>query len=152
MPSQRRRISARDPAVRVIGCGDDGNANVCNQIIITANNCSTWSPTTGTIPSGIRTMPDPAPALFGWHNNCGTIGDDSGTDRYQVHLANGWLIHRVFDQNVVGSSDGESADFSAIPTGVGDATIDVDWLATPNDDIRYSVEIEAIGPLGTEPF
>jgi hypothetical protein len=152
-PFASRRLTMSDPSVRVVACGNDGNYNRCNQIDISADDCGGAAGVLDIRP-GVRRL-DPEPAIDGFHYNCGTIGDDAGTDKYEIHLANGWFIHRIVEQKADKSSEHEEVTFSKVPTGVGasNATISVDWTVTPNgDSVQYWLRLEALGPIGTEPF
>ena len=155
-PFTTRMLTMNDAAVRVVECGDDGNMNTCNKTHIKAGDCvEGWSPWTGIIPFGIPAPPSPPPTVYGMHFNCGTIGDDTGTDRFEISLANGWFVHDVVEQEEDNSSDDEEVDFSQVPTGEGvsNLTVSVDWTATPNDDnVRYWMRLEAKGPMIMDPF
>lgn len=146
-------LTFNDPAVRVVRCGNDGNFNRCNQLEINADDCYDFWP--WVIPPGVPREPSPTPAITGMHLNCGTIGDDTGTDRYEIRLSNDWFIHRVVESETDNSSPDESVTISTVPTGPGvnDVTVDVDWTATPNNDfVLYWLRIEVAGPIGSLPF
>ena len=146
-----RVLTSRDPAVRVVSCGDDGNVNFCNDEQNFGDACV--APFTAFYPF-IQGPPSPEPAIFGAHANCpGAVGYDEGTDVYEIVLANGWFINSVDKQESLSSSD-EDVDFPSIPTGQGatSARIEVDWTVSPGDDARYWIRIEVKGPTDTSPF
>ena len=146
--SETRLLSLNDPAVQVVSCGADGNYNQCNNVVHDASDCA------GPLPF-VATSPAVSPvAISSSHLNCGTFGDDTGTDHYQINLANGWYINQVVDIGSKGSSSSDWATVSAIPTGKGVSTADitVNWLASPHDGVAYWVGIEIKGPQNTSPF
>ncbi|GJL92896.1 hypothetical protein [Hyphococcus sp.] len=150
-PFAKRILTMDDPSVRVLSCGSDGNANNCNQVGSVGALCAGIP----NIALGSPAPPSPKPTIYGTHGNCdAAIGDDTGTDRYEISLSNGWFIHRVAEKKADNSSGDEEVTFSNVPTGenVHNAQISVGWLVTQGDTLRYWLRIEALGPIGTEPF
>ncbi|WDI32696.1 hypothetical protein PUV54_05735 [Hyphococcus flavus] len=143
--NETRVLLSSDPGVSVLECGTDGNQNACNAFYHYAEDCvggeEFFSPTQGV-------------AIYGLHKNCGSAGYDTGTDRYQISLKNGWYISKVVEVLINPSSSDDTATVSPIPAGVGvsDAVITADWSASPADEISYWVRIEITGPKDKSPF
>ncbi len=140
-PFELRNLKVDDPAVTVVRCGDDGNANTCNRVK-TGGGCAT----TAALNKEARA---PLPTLFGYHRNCsGAIGDDEGIDTYDVKLRNGWKVRRVADSKEHKSSSGEHVGNLKAWGAADDRRFSVDWRVTPGDEISYQHTVEIVGPMG----
>jgi hypothetical protein len=118
--------------VKLISCGDDSNADECNGHKDPDD--SSWF----TAGSG--------DALSGFHMNVwGAIGDDTGTDSYQISLANGWeMVNFYWDV------DGDEVSATK-PSGfkpTANWSPSTNWVVTPNDTLFYQGVITIHGPLG----
>ncbi len=131
--------------VRVVTCGDDGNYNSCNWPNAVSSHAVCWdSPN----------FPNCSGSVVGVHHNCwGTVGNDSGTDEYEVRLRNDWVISSVdFKKNAPGDAQfkrGAVWDPSP-PASIGSAAWNarVKWAVTPNDTISYCAFVHIRGPKG----
>ena len=130
--------------VRVVTCGDDANTNSCNNNTVSKQFC--WD-----TPS----WPQHCTGSFkGVHHNCwGTVGNDSGTDEYEVRLKNDWVISSVdFKKNAPGGGAFERGAVwdPSPPASIGSAAWNarVKWEVTPNDTISYCAFIHIRGPKG----
>jgi len=140
----REKKSVRRDNVLVVQCGDDGNINCCNHILTTE--------AAGGAPTHYCTSKPQDVAIIGFHLNVsGAIGDDEGTDRYSIHLTNGWVFKDVvFDKG--GSSPDEhiGGPVPPCPIGQSDWNPEFNWLVTPGDYVSYGFRIIVEGPLGTD--
>jgi hypothetical protein len=120
--------------VQVVTCSQDGNSNTCN-------GCC-WADAFTGQPGGA--------AIFGWHSNCwGCIGDDSGTDKYQISLKNGWTLSQaLFEEDDPGSEGDVNGPSPGFPSGASSWQPQYSWMATSGDSVMYAVAIEIEGPCG----
>ncbi len=130
--------------VRVVTCGKDGNLNTCNSTNHDGAYCAaSWGIQPG--------HPKCAGSFWGFHYNCsGAIGNDQGTDEYEVRLKNGWTIASVEIQK---ESEGGAVGNPAPPAATGSASWNprVTWAVTPADDVYYCAFVHISGPKGV-PF
>jgi hypothetical protein len=123
--------------VKVISCGDDGNADKCNNQIDPDD--EGWF------------FPAATQALDGFHMNVwGAIGDDTGTDSYQIALKNDWVMQSFFWDVDVDAGEGWAQKPSGFTQGANWAP-QVKWSVTPNDNLYYHGTVTIVGPLGV-PF
>ena len=140
-PSEIRALSGMSRAV-LPHCGTDGNANQCNAYKTKGDSCVTSGDDYIAPPGGT--------AIYGFHSNCsGAIGDDSGVDRYDIKLLNGWIIREIVEVKRVRSSSDERVVTPSLATGRSNASLAVNWKVTPGDHVRYWYKVKVIGPLGT---
>ena len=126
--------------VRVVTCGDDANYNTCNG-------------------SGSETPGSCRGASFrGLHlSNWATVGNDTGTDEFEVRLKNGWVIsgvdfHKYSGGGVLQSGAGAVWNPSPpAPTGSAAWNAKVRWEVTPSDVVKYCAFVHISGPKGV-PF
>jgi hypothetical protein len=131
--------------VKVVSCSMDGNHNVCNNV----NASSTCVPIP---PISNELSPWPGDAsVHGMHSNCpGAIGDDSGTDVYQITLKNDWTLETFdFDKDLTGD-DGDyvKSPTPAFPRGAATWKVSIQWLASVDDTVTYNGMIGISGPKG----
>jgi hypothetical protein len=145
VPAQEFKMLPRGD-VDVVSCSLDANKNICNHVEdmnACAGGVSEWA------------WADPwlvgNSTFQGWHSNCwGAVGDDSGTDIYQITLKNGWVLESFeFDKDVSGD-DGDfvkapSPDF---PRGAATWKVSVKWLASSDDEVTYDGFVGISGPKG----
>ena len=132
--------------VKVVSCDLDANDNICNNFKET-NPCAL----------GVAEWADINPwivsdaSILGWHSNCpAAVGDDSGTDVYQITLKNGWVLESFeFDPDLSGD-DGDyvKAPTPAFPRGASTWKVSVKWLASVDDEVTYEGRIGITGPKG----
>jgi hypothetical protein len=117
--------------VKVVSCGHDSNGDQCNGH---KDPDDTWF----TAGSG--------DALSGFHMNVwAAIGDDTGTDSYQISLKNGWeMLNFYWDVD----GDEVSATKPAGFQPVANWSPSTNWVVTPNDTLFYQGVITIVGPLG----
>lgn len=121
-----------DPAVKVISCGTDSNKDVCNGWV-DPDDGDWFSYTCGQTYSG-------------FHLNCwGCIGDDLGTDKFEITLKNGWVIdggqvHVIVDEGFAFRVE--------VPSGVTSWKPSIQWNVTPNDDLCHGADVYISGPKG----
>ena len=128
--------------VRVVSCGDDGNRNQCNSTARDGDSCATW----GNYHPGV---PKCAGSFVGMHYNCsGAIGNDQGTDEFEVRLRNGWSIA---DFDFQKETEGGAVGTPAAPAGSASWNPRITWAVTPADRISYCAFIHISGPKGV-PF
>jgi len=133
-----REIKLLTSDVVGVMCGNDANCNTCNQ--------------TGTCDSEFVAGCLTKYAICGEHvNNWGTVGDDVGDDIYSINLKNGWVLKSINIMKWHKSSGGEvlSGPTPAFPAGSSNWSPVIHWLVTPNDNVRYEIEIMVEGPIGT---
>jgi hypothetical protein len=139
---ETKQLTYKDPAVKLIACGTDSNADYCNGWI---------DPDDGG--AAFYLLGDPEfdlVAFAGSHQNCpGCVGDDVGADTYQVQLANGWVL----DQMVFIPLPSETGEADAkliwpFPAGASSWQTSINWLATSGDSIMYFVVLLISGPKG----
>jgi hypothetical protein len=128
--------------VRVVTCSDDGNYNHCNSTERDGDSCALSQ---GYHPG----VPKCAGSFVGMHYNCsGAIGNDKGTDEFEVRLRNGWAIAGFDFQK---STEGGAVQTPAAPSGSASWNPRVAWAVTPADRISYCAFIHISGPKGV-PF
>src|SRR5688500_249588 len=76
--------------VKLVSCSKEGWRNSCNlQFFDSGTLCGAGLVADATYPAG-------GFSFRGKHNNCwGAVGDDAGTDVYEIDLKNGWVLHEV---------------------------------------------------------
>jgi len=124
--------------VAVNHCGTDGNCNRCNNV----SSCDDQF-VVGC--SGNYT-------ICGYHiNNWGTVGDDVGHDTYSINLQNGWTFKSINYLQWIKTSGDEKLTKPApgFPVGGSNWTFTINWRVSPNDEVRYSIQIIVEGPIGT---
>jgi len=123
--------------VKVVSCSNDANDNTCNDVDPGGDACLESLPfTSGQFDSSIS----------GRHYNCwATVGDDSGTDTYQITLANGWTLEELTFHKFVEAGEGWVAR-PAFSAGASQWTAKIKWSVTPNDDLRYEGLVFIRGP------
>ena len=131
--------------VKVVSCSMDGNHNVCNKVHASST-CVPVPP----ISNELSPWPGDA-SVHGMHSNCPVaIGDDSGTDVYQITLKNDWTLETFdFDKDLTGD-DGDyvkspTPDF---PRGAATWKVSIKWLASADDTVTYNGMIGISGPKG----
>ncbi len=92
----------------------------------------------------------PIPAMH--KNKWGAIGDDQGTDKYEIKVKNGWVISWT-KTNKWGTSNDEWVNGPSDGAGVGLATWtpSYTWNVSPADKVFYATWITVEGPKGV-PF
>ncbi|HLG43810.1 MAG TPA: hypothetical protein VI337_02225 [Nitrospirales bacterium] len=121
--------------VKVIMCGFDSNDDRCN---------------------GVKDPSDSGPflnfsgTLDAEHYNCwGCIGDDAGTDIYEIKLINGWNFDSMdLFKYVVSTGDDVRFGVGDLPAGQSYWKPSIVWRVTPNDSVAYSADVTIIGPKG----
>jgi hypothetical protein len=127
--------------VKVVSCSSDANVNGCNDADPGGDACFESLPfTSGQFDSSIS----------GRHYNCwATVGDDSGTDTYQITLANGWTLEELAFHKFVEAGEGwVKSPASSFAAGASKWTAKIEWSVTPNDDLRYEGLVFIRGPQG----
>ena len=127
-----------------VTCGTDANANVCNN----------WSKGTANI-FVTGGCPSDEIAICGLHvNNKFAVGDDTGTDHFNITLHNGWTFKSIKRKIWKKSSGDEHIGNLTPPFPKGKSTwgVSIGWVVSPGDFINYGYEITIEGPVGTKPF
>ncbi len=137
--------------VHVVGCSNDGNENRCNGFDPGGDDFANvpWDDSLDIYSSHGHGFD---PAIAGYHWNCwGCVGNDSGIDKYQITLKNGWtLSHMLLEEgDDFGSDYDVSPPSPGFPGGATSWTPQFSWMASPNDYAWYAVGIEVEGPCGT---
>jgi hypothetical protein len=124
-----------DPAVKLIACGTDSNRDVCNE----------WAdPDDGLWFASIC-----ADTFYGFHLNVwGAIGDDVGTDKFEITLKNGWVIDGGKVYVYVDQGEGYTLGPGTVPVGVTSWKPSVQWNVSPNDDLCHGADVYISGPKG----
>ena len=124
--------------VQVLTCGKDGNKNRCNDANPGSNGTCLIDPSIVKCDGSFGAM----------HYNChGAIGDDTGTDAFQIKLANDWTIQKfIFLKNDHGGTVGNPVP--SLPFGTAKWTPKVSWTVTPADTITYCTHVYVVGPKG----
>jgi hypothetical protein len=77
------------------------------------------------------------------------VGDDSGTDVYQIALANDWGLEELQFHKFVEAGEGwVKSPASSFSAGANQWTAKVDWSVSPSDDLRYEGLVFIRGPKG----
>lgn len=121
--------------VKVIKCDTDSNGWKCNGQGGTGN----W------FVSGQQ-----GASIWGWHrNNWGAVGNDTGTDKFEITLKNGWRFASS-QVSKYGSSSGEWVGNPSPGMSTNSTTWkpSIQWKVTPADIVDYHIWIEAEGPRG----
>ena len=132
--------------VKVVSCSMDANDTTCNNVSDHAG-CAL-----DILGGGAPFTTGPGDAsIFGMHGNCpAAIGDDSGTDVYQIILKNDWALESFdFDKDLTGD-DGDYVKnpTPAFPHGAASWKVSIKWLASVDDVVTYHGMIGIIGPKG----
>ncbi len=154
--------------VEVVACGDDADQNSCNNVDTPTEDIfgcvEAWHvpffggwvfDVHGSIQEGELVGPDfVPPSVVGSHRNCWAgFADDSGTDRYQITLRNGWVLDSA--EFASGTSGGPDEGSTTPPSGTLPAGFRagasswspaIEWSVTPNDTLAYGLTIFIRGP------
>jgi hypothetical protein len=127
--------------VKVVSCSSDANSNQCNDADPGGDACAA-----DYLPFFVQTDS----SIHGNHYNCwGVVGDDSGTDTYQITLANDWALEQlVFDKFVEAGEGWVKSPASTFPAGASQWTAKIEWNVTPSDNLRYEGIVFIRGPKG----
>ncbi len=120
----------------VLQCGDNADGNLCNQI-------------TGVHPDSVCHS---GTVICGWHfNQWADIDYNSGIDRYQIKLNNGWFFKRLNILKWLLTSGNEklSGPSPSLPVGQSEWYPTISWEVSPNDWVVYQLEVIVEGPIGT---
>jgi hypothetical protein len=124
--------------VRVVSCSYAGNANACN-----------FGPP-DIHPSFVNIPPELAAnaAIVGVHmNRWAAVGNDSGTDVYQIALKRDWTLD-TFEWRV-SAEPGEAMARKPAGFTKGPAwSPSIAWEVTPNDQVVYAAALTITGPVG----
>jgi hypothetical protein len=119
--------------VKVVSCGTDGNVDACNGQV---------DPDDDGFSAGGHD------SFNGYHYNVwGAIGNDSGTDKFQIALKNDWVMQSLgWDVNVDSGEGnaGKPGGFSQIANWQPS----VSWWISPNDGLYYVGVVTIVGPVG----
>lgn len=136
-------LAHTDPAVTLISCGDDGNFDRCNGVIDDDESPVFWQ-------AGAACFA----TLCGLHENSwGAVGDDEGSDQFQINLKNGWTLHDI-SVGTIKTSTAEKLDGPepSFPHGATSWSPQFSWSVTPNDRVGYQVTVFIKGPKGVPHF
>lgn len=124
-----------DPAVKLISCGTDANLDECNgKRDPDDGNWFSWSC---------------AQTFYGFHYNVwGAIGDDLGTDKFEITVKNGWVIDGGKVYVHVDQGEGYTLGPGAVPSNVTSWKPSVSWNVSPNDDLCHGADVYIVGPKG----
>jgi hypothetical protein len=132
---QYATLPRTDSAVKMVSCGDDSNKDVCQPGWVDPDDGDWFSSSCGQ-------------TFYGFHLNCwGCVGDDAGTDKFEITLKNGWVIDggKVY----VNVDDGEGFAFrQEVPSGVASWKPSIQWSVTPNDALCHGADVYISGPKG----
>ena len=135
-----------NPKVKVVHCGDDGSANACNEVGISA------SP--ALLCNGLQDLY----TICGGHTNDNAFESKSGFDQYKISLKNGWVFksykwetHKTSDDEIINGPIPEP------PIGGNEWEPIFNWevsIAGPfwREAVWYTVTVIIEGPLGTQPW
>ena len=137
-----RLLPPNDGTTKLISCGTDSNYDWCRGWVDPDDNTPRY---TG---GGPLTVP-----IHGSHHNCwACVGNDSGTDVYEVTLANGWIIDSIDMTRGYKANKNEAwASEPPVPAGASRWRPRIDWYATPSDTANYAINVTIVGPIGV-PF
>ncbi|MAE94209.1 MAG: hypothetical protein CL910_06070 [Deltaproteobacteria bacterium] len=136
-------VEIKEKDVKLVYCAMDSNSDWCNDV---------HGGDYEVFPGSGQHIVKGDEAVNGKHWNAwGTIGDDKGNDVYEIHLKNGWVI--AWTNTVRSSTSGAwvKSPSPAAPNGSSYWKPSYEWLATPNDYLRYTTWVFAEGPRGV-PF
>jgi hypothetical protein len=124
-----------DPAVKLVSCGTDANLDECNgKRDPDDGNWFSWAC---------------AQTFYGFHLNCwGCIGDDLGTDKFEITVKNGWVIDGGKVYVHVDSGEGYTLGPGAVPSNVTSWKPSVQWNVSSNDDLCHGADVYISGPKG----
>lgn len=124
-----------DAAVKLISCGTDANLDECNgKRDPDDGDWFSWSC---------------AQTFYGFHYNVwGTIGDDKGTDKFEITVKNGWAIDGGKVYVHVDQGEGYTLGPGAVPFNVTSWKPSVKWNVSPNDDLCHGADVYIVGPKG----
>jgi hypothetical protein len=127
--------------VKVVSCSGDANFNGCNAAGGKGDAC---------VADTAPFLSESDNSISGRHYNCwAAIGDDSGTDTYQVTLLNDWALEELTFQKFVEAGEGwVKSPVSSFSAGATQWTAKIAWSVTPNDDLRYEALVFIRGPKG----
>jgi len=124
-----------DPAVKLVSCGNDSNKDVCNGVV-DPNDGDWFSSSCGQ-------------TFYGFHLNCwGCIGDDFGTDKFEITVKNGWVIDGGKIHVNVASGEGYTLGPGAVPSNGTSWKPSVQWNVSSNDDLCHGADVYISGPKG----
>jgi hypothetical protein len=126
-----------DAAVKMVACGTDSNKDVCNGWV-DPDDGDWFAYTCGQTYSA-------------FHLNCwGCIGNDLGTDKFEVTLKNGWTIDggKVHVNVEQGEGFAMVSTGNEVPTGGSSWKPRIEWNVTPNDDLCHGADVYITGPKG----
>jgi hypothetical protein len=119
--------------VKVVSCGTDGNVDACN---------GQQDPDDDGFSAG------GADSFNGFHYNVwGAIGNDSGTDKFQVALKNDWVMQSLGWSVNVDAGEGAAAKPGGF-SQVANWQPSVSWWVSPNDSVYYVGVVTITGPTG----
>jgi hypothetical protein len=127
--------------VKVVSCSGDANFNGCNAAGGQGDAC---------IADTAPFLTESDSSISGRHCNCwGAAGDDSGTDIYDVTLANEWSLEQLtFDKFVEAGEGWIKSPVSSFSADASQWTAKIEWSVSPNDDLRYESLVFIRGPRG----
>jgi hypothetical protein len=128
--------------INLVNCSDDANENHCNGVDAGGD----WY----VAPQPFSSGPGFEESIYGYHYNCwGCIGNDSGTDKYQVTLANGWTFSGLLlEEHDPGSEGDVNGPTPGFPSGASSWAPQWGWMATSDDYVWYAAAIEIEGDCG----
>lgn len=133
-----RLLPPEDMATSVVSCGVGSNHDVCN---------GQTDPNDDPLSKGGK-----GPSLttiYGGHYNCwGCVGTDRGTDTYRIVLNNGWVLDAIDWHQVVSEQGEAGANKPTFHTGGFKWTAQIDWYATSDDGVAYTINVHMSGPTG----
>lgn len=139
-------------SAKVHNCGKDGNVNSCNGELYVGAGCFSVSNMTSMILASKPPDPNCPCSAVGSHGNCwAAIGDDFGSDTYQIGpLRNAWTLLSLSFGDSLPKVD--SCDHAVKPLGfqpgANQWAPEVHWCVTPNDQLFYWLWIYILGPRG----
>lgn len=141
-----RSLGSDDPSITIEHCGDDGNANACQR----ANDSGSCVVIEPLFISEAISCNAPSGSIRGCHANCcGAVGNDSGVDKYRIHLWNGWGINQTHTS--LKFKNGEGGVKGPNPPADGPLThweTAFTWWVSPCDEVGYGVVVYISGPEG----
>lgn len=128
------------PDVTVASCATDSNCDQCNTHL-DPDDADQWC---------LVVIYGNTSVQGSKHNNWAAIGDDSGSDTYQVSLKNGWICDHLGPlQGIVDPGEGWTKGPWLFASGASTCKVQIDWLVTPDDSLFYDLPIFVKGPKGT---
>ena len=126
---ETRVLPCYDPAIIVKCSYNKANSNSCD--------CASFGSTKGT--------------LIGSHSNSyWAIGDDEGSDQFEIHLKNGWNIIGGKFEEKFDTGDNETIDDPTPQWEVGQTfwKPNFHWVVSPGDSVGYIYQVTIQGPKG----